>query len=258
MNDCPDHSVILPEYPGLSEENLHGRNPYEGYQRGCGLKFNGLMQTIASDPAYQAAIALAHERSVVSHVRLMNIYLLIRFFLTRLDARGHILEFGSFRGGSAMFMAKLAAKYLPGMQVYALDTFAGMPPTDKSIDGHNAGDFAETSYDEVLSAKEKAGLTNLHLVKGLFDQTTPNLLKEIGSVSLVHIDCDIYHPAIFAFEQVRPAMIPGGYIVFDDATEASCLGATQAVEEIVAHHGLRSEQIDPHFVFRYPPLGDSQ
>jgi hypothetical protein len=52
-------------------------------------------------------------------------------------------------------------------------------------------------------------------------------------------------------------MVPGGYIVFDDATKATCLGVTEDVEEIVERYGLRSEQVDPHFVFRYPPLPDN-
>jgi hypothetical protein len=46
-------------------------------------------------------------------------------------------------------------------------------------------------------------------------------------------------------------MVPGGYLVFDDATVSSCLGATEAVEQIlIRRDGLSSEQIFPHFVFR--------
>jgi hypothetical protein len=46
-------------------------------------------------------------------------------------------------------------------------------------------------------------------------------------------------------------MIPGGYLVFDDATVSSCLGATEAVEDLlIRRDGLNSEQIFPHFVFR--------
>jgi len=54
--------------------------------------------------------------------------LLVKFYLPRLPF-GHIIEYGSYRGGSAFFMAAIAAKYLPRTQVYALDTFAGMPQT---------------------------------------------------------------------------------------------------------------------------------
>ncbi len=46
-------------------------------------------------------------------------------------------------------------------------------------------------------------------------------------------------------------MVEGGYIVFDDATLSSCLGATEVVEDLVIRRdGLNSEQIFPHFVFR--------
>jgi hypothetical protein len=46
-------------------------------------------------------------------------------------------------------------------------------------------------------------------------------------------------------------MVPGGYMVFDDATYSSCLGATEAVETLaIRRDGLNSEQIYPHFVFR--------
>ncbi len=52
---------------------------------------------------------------------------------------------------------------------------------------------------------------------------------------------------------VKPVMVPGGYLVFDDATYSSCLGATEAVESLlVRRDGLNSEQISPQFVFRYP------
>jgi hypothetical protein len=245
---------ILPELPGVSRGEFLGRNPYEGYQRASGLKFTDLPDKIFAQSDYQAAFALAESRTVCLGPRLLNLYLLIRYFLPKLKP-GAILEFGSYRGGSAMFMAKLAQIHLPGTQVYALDTFGGMPSIDPTIDSHHAGDFADTAIEEIAAAKDAAGLGNLHLVKGLFDQTTPSLLRTCGPVALAHIDCDIYHPAIYAWEQVAPVMVPGGYIVFDDATEASCLGATQAVEDIVARYGVRSEQIDPHYVFRYPPPG---
>jgi predicted O-methyltransferase YrrM len=244
--------MILPEYD-LAKTAVNGRIVYEGYQRGNGLMFGDLIGQILAEEDYQEAFSLADGRTVVWQPRLMNLYLLIRFFLPRLNG-GHIIEFGSFRGGSAFFMAKLAQKYLPGTQVYALDTFGGMPPTDHAIDLHIEGNFSETSYEEVLAAANAAGLDNLKLVKGLFQQTTSDVVATCGTVSLAHIDCDIYDAAVYCFETVKEAMGPGGYIVFDDATEASCIGATQAVEELIAKYNLRSEQIAPHFVFRWPPL----
>jgi len=50
---------------------------------------------------------------------------------------------------------------------------------------------------------------------------------------------------------VKPAMASGGYLVFDDATTSSCIGATEAVENLlIRRDALSSEQIYPHYVFR--------
>ena len=244
---------FLPDIEYTTPGNRLGRNPAEGYQRSLGLKFGKLDDKIVIQPDFKEAWKWAETRTVVGGPRILNLYLLIRCFLPKL-AFGHIIEFGSYKGGSAMLMARLCQIYLPGVQVYALDTFAGMPATDKAIDGHNPGDFNDVDYDEVLAARNAAGLDNLHLVRGLFEDTTPAVIAAAGSIALAHIDCDIYHPAVYAWQQVKPVMVPGGYVVFDDATEASCLGATEAVEDIIYQENLRSEQIDPHYVFRYPPL----
>lgn len=244
---------MLPEYNGLSRENFRGRNPYEGYQRACGIRYAKIIEQAKEDEVFVEAWTLAQSRSVVSPFKLTNLYLLVRYFLPRLDP-SDIIEFGTFRGGSAMFLAKLAQAYLPGIRIFGLDSFAGMPKTDKTIDGHNAGDFSETSLEDVEMAKNNAGLDNLTLVKGLFSDTTAGVLEQCKGISLAHIDCDLYHPALAAFEDVRLKMVPGGYIVFDDALEASCLGAMQAVEDIVEKYRLRCEQVDPHIVFRYPPI----
>jgi len=68
-----------------------------------------------------------------------------------------------------------------------------------------------------------------------------------------HIDCDIRSAVAYSYNVVRPFTVPGGYLVFDDATVSSCLGATEVVEEqVVGRDGLRSEQIYPHYVFRAP------
>jgi len=47
-------------------------------------------------------------------------------------------------------------------------------------------------------------------------------------------------------------MVGAGYYIFDDATTSSCLGATEAAEEVLIQRDhLCSEQIFPHFAFRH-------
>ena len=200
-----------------------GRNPFEGYVRGCGLIDGNLGQLCAQDRDFQQALHLSRGRSVVPDVKLMNIFVLFKLFLPKI-ARGHIAEFGSFKGGSALFMAFLAQRYLGNMRVYAFDTYEGMPPVDPHVDAHMTGDFAQTSAEEIRQVAATAGLHNLICVKGRFEDTALPTLREAGSLALVHIDCDIYSAVAYAYDAVKEFMVPGGYIVLDDPLESACLG----------------------------------
>jgi hypothetical protein len=193
---------------------------------------------------------LAGPYTIQDASRRMNIFLILKFFLPNIPP-GDIVEFGSFRGGSAIFMAKVCAELGYSTQVWGLDTFAGMPATDRRVDAHSAGDFSQTSLDDLKDYTARSGLGNLHWVKGLFEETANGVLARSARVALAHIDCDIHSAVAYSYECVKDRMVDGGYIVFDDATVASCLGATEAVEDLVIRRdGLNSEQIFPHFVFR--------
>lgn len=246
----------LPVFTHIPEGQRNGRNVRDGYSRGWGLQFGDLRQKVARDPLYREAVALAANRTVQIEENRMNIFLLLKFFCGAL-APGHVVEFGTFKGGSAIFMAKVCQALHPGMQVYAFDTFAGMPETDREIDAHRQNDFNDVDFDELNAYVRAQGLDNLHLVRGLFEGTAPKVLPEVGAIRLSHIDCDIRDAVVYSYEACRPYFVPGAYIVLDDALFSSCLGATEAVEDIlIRRDGLNSEQIYPHFVFRAPGGGE--
>jgi hypothetical protein len=246
--------TYLPEMRGMRNQTRGGRNVYEGYQRGWGLQYGDLSKQVLADPLYRESLKLAAGRTVQVELRRMNIFLILKYFLSRLDS-GHVIEFGSYKGGSALFMANVCARLHPGVMVYALDTYGGMPPTDKAVDAHSAGDFADVELDELRAFAESKGLSNIRFVKGRFEETAGAVLEEAKRVVLAHIDCDIRSSVAYAYDATRPYLVPGAYVVLDDATESSCMGATEVVEEIIIRRdGLSSEQIFPQFVFRYPPL----
>ena len=76
------------------------------------------------------------------------------------------------------------------------------------------------------------------------------LLGSLPRFALAHIDCDIYSGVKYAQDAVWPFMAKGGYVVYDDADAPSCIGATEAVEQLVMERRLHSEQVWPHWVFR--------
>src|SRR5687767_11816487 len=191
-----------------------GRAVRDGYARGWGLQHANLREKILEDPLYREAVPLAKGRSVMAELNRLNLYLIIKYFLHRYS-EGHIVEFGAYRGGNALFMARVVHALYPGMKVYALDTYAGMPAPDKSVDAHGRGAFEDTDLEEVRAAARASGLDNIEFVQGLFEETAPQLLaNEVRKVSLAHIDCDIHSAVKFSYEVVKPYMVPKGYIVF--------------------------------------------
>ena len=239
-----------PEIEGIAPEMRNGRSVRDGYARGWGLEFGSLAAQVAADPLYREAAALTVGRSCLDEARRMNLFLLIKFCLDGIP-RGNIVEFGAYKGGNAIFMAHVANRVRPGTQVYALDTFRGMPTTDKAVDAHAAGDFGDVDLEALRAFVAEHRIENLHLVQGRFEDTARDVIAHSAPFALAHIDCDIRSAVAYAYDVVRPAMVPGGYVVFDDATVSSCIGATEAVEDLVIRRdGLSSEQIYPHFVFR--------
>jgi len=242
----------LPSFNNVKNEFSEGRNVYEGYQRGWGLQFGDLREKILNDPLYIEALEVAKGRTIVAEDNRLNIFLILKYFLPKIPV-GHIVEFGSYKGGMAIFTAYIVNKLYPGTKVYSLDTFIGMPATDKNRDLHNKGDFSGVDYQELVEYTEDMGLSNLFFVKGLFEKTAINILDQVKRISLCHIDCDIYTSVSYAYETTKSYMVPRGYIVFDDACFSSCIGATDVVEkQVIMCDKLLSEQIYPHFVFRAP------
>lgn len=240
----------LPVLSNVSRELRSGRSIHDGYVRGWGIQFGELRDHVRKDPLYRDALALCAGRTVVSEDNRINLFLIVKFYLEQIGF-GHIVEFGSYKGGNAIFLAHIVGRLYPGMKVYSLDTFSGMPVTDPTIDAHQQGDFKDVDLVELRHFARSHGLENLEFIQGLFQETSPRVLAQAGEIVLAHIDCDIYSSVAYSYEVVKDYMVSGGYLVFDDATVSSCLGATEAVEQIlVRRDGLSSEQIFPHFVFR--------
>jgi hypothetical protein len=96
----------------------------DAYRRA--LAING--PDIQHEPAWRGALVAADHRSLVMEPKLMNLYLLIRDYFRGLESQ-NIVEFGSYRGGSVLFMATLLKGWFPHARIFSLDTFEGMPET---------------------------------------------------------------------------------------------------------------------------------
>lgn len=226
-----------------------GRNVKAGNLRGWHIQFGRLLEHAKELADFQVARVACGDHTLVDDARLLNLYLIVKFALPGMQ--GDAVEFGTYKGGSALFLASLLKSTGQQKVVYGCDTFVGMPGTDPDIDMHRAGDFADVSYDAIMARAKSLGLdSHLVLVKGRFEDTLPELRRG-KQFSLVHVDCDIYESICLVLTQIDDSLVRGAYVVFDDPLYSSCLGAMEAVEETyVQGRGLLSEQVYPHLVFR--------
>lgn len=141
-------------------------------------------------------------------------------------------EIGSYKGGSARFIASALAQKDQYPLIHVFDTFAGHPDfITPALDGpHLKGDFSDTSYEavkEYLSA-----FRNIRIHQGAFEDTCTEVKD--ATFSLVHIDVDIYRSTVNCLEFFWPRLCDGGIIIVDDYGFVTCQGAKQAVDTFVA------------------------
>lgn len=145
---------------------------------------------------------------------------------------GCILECGSFRGGTTVFMGKVLNEWGDAREIYTFDTFEGMPqPTSPDRETiYQAGLFTETSLDGVSRYVQEEGLTqHITLVKGLVQDTLADVLLREQYVSFALVDTDQYQGTLSSLKLIVPKLQENGIILVDDYQVE---GVKKAVSEI--------------------------
>ena len=146
---------------------------------------------------------------------------------------GSAAEIGSYRGGSAHFIAKSFVN-VTGHEVpmHVFDTFEGHPEGAVTAhDGfHSAGRFGGTNCEKVRALL--APFTQLTIHKGDVSASLPHLAE--STYRLVHIDTDLYQPTVVCLDYFGDRMCRGGVIVVDDYGAPKCAGVATAVGEYLA------------------------
>jgi len=230
---------------------IKGRNVVAGYARGWGLQFNVIRSFVQRDPIFSESLKLAEDLSLTHEISLMNIFLIMKYGLP--SQCGDIIEFGSYQGGTAIFMANVAKRLGIEGKIYALDTFAGIPPGDLVLDFLTTNDFKNDSFESLRERSAQLGLTNLIPIKGRFQETTHALLKHAQKFLLAYVDCKTYESTRYAISTILPHLhTASGYLLLHDPIHSDGLGPLQAMEEMIETHQLHAEQAYPHMVYRYP------
>ncbi len=149
-----------------------------------------------------------------------------------------VVEIGSFRGGSAKFLAAAMEKlHATPAPFHAIDTFAGHPAEvlDPAIEAnHSPGLFGNTSFDEVKAYLAPHKAATVH--QGEFSVVAATLPDQ--QYSFVHIDVDTYLTTKRCLEYFVPRMPFGAVLVLDDFGAPKCPGVAKALHDYLAEHKL--------------------
>lgn len=213
-------------------------------------------------PIRENLYKLFRERPLPDEELLVNLGLYIRsgalakiLFLNEIYEKiinipGIICEFGTWWGQSLILFENLRAVYEPynyTRRIIGFDTFEGYPPlTEKDRDSEFVSDGAYTvtkGYENYLSqlidyheSENIMSHKKKHLlVKGDITSTLPQYFDENPEsiVALAFFDMALYEPTKAALKAIKPRLIKGSIIAFDELNNHDYPGETQAFFEVL-------------------------
>jgi len=226
-------------------------------------KFDAIVLSSSSEKdAYQTIIDLFKNVDIPDDELLANLGLFLNskslsrilffheLYKQILDTHGVIFEFGVRWGQTLAILSALRGIFEPfnrHRKIVGFDTFSGFKGmSDK--DGEKCkttdGSFAVSSghkdfLDRLLGANDSLNpishLKKYDLVEGDAKQTIPDYLKKHPEtvISMAILDFDIYEPTKVALECIKPHLMKGSILVFDELCDDIFPGETIAVQEIL-------------------------
>ena len=139
------------------------------------------------------------------------------------NPEGIIVECGVYMGGTTIYMALLQEALDLKRQIFALDTYEGMPePVLKDHGGgfvYTSDMFTDNRKEIVAEYYRKSGVDHLiTMVPGLCQDTLPAILEKNKAVALTLLDTDQYSGTKGGLDCVGPILNSGELIIIDDTT----------------------------------------
>jgi hypothetical protein len=172
------------------------------------------------------------------------------------DVMGVVMEFGTRWGPNLGQFAALRGIYEPfnrHRKIIGFDTFAGFPKID-SKDGHSemmeVGHLTvPVNYKEYLSKTLQlhendnplSHIKKFELCEGDATKTLPKYLHENPEtiIALAYFDFDVYEPTKICLEAIKPRLVKGSVIGFDELNDPDSPGETLAVMEVFGLNNIK-------------------
>lgn len=166
------------------------------------------------------------------------------------DVPGVIMEFGVLHGRHLAAFTALRSIYEPYnslRRVVGFDTFVGFPDiadVDRVTPSAVEGRFAVPEHEvdhlrEVLASHEvdePFGHTQRSfVVQGDVRETVPQYLEENPEtvIALAYFDLDLYEPTRATLDAIRPYLVRGSILAFDELAHPKWPGETIALREFM-------------------------
>jgi len=223
-----------------SEEHAVRKSFYEQF-KSCPIPDNQLLSNLG---------LFLNSKSMARLLFLDHIYQQI------IDVHGVVMEFGTRWGQNLAVFSALRGIYEPfnrHRKLVGFDTFKGFPSIsakDGKSDMMKKGELAVTeNYDQYLTRtlelQEKdnplAHLKKFELRVGDATKEINRYLKEHPEtiISLVYFDFDLYEPTKKCLEAIRPHLVKGSVVGFDELNDIDSPGETVALMETFGLNNVR-------------------
>lgn len=209
---------------------------------------------------------------VTSNVTVLSrILYLNELYQQIIDVPGVVCEFGVQWGATLTQLINLRSVYEPfnhSRTIYGFDTFEGFPSIhEKDGNLYRAGDmYSQDNHEHVLenilslieTFPPLSHLKKFELVKGDASITIDKWLDENphAIISLAIFDMDLYAPTKSVLEKIRPRLVKGSVIAFDEVNCKSIPGETRALDEAIGLNSLRLKRSTFHPFGAWAVYGD--
>lgn len=171
-----------------------------------------------------------HEQKLVPQVRVDDIHELFDIIIEQVaDHDVLYLEFGVFRGDSMRYWSRRLSN--PSAKLHGFDSFEGLPET-WNIDSPQ-GHFSTNGMIPIIED------SRVRFFKGWFSETLPSYQLPPHDRLVLDMDADLYSSTIYVLKTLRPFIVPGTYIYFDEFADRQ--NELRAFSEFVLDTEMRFE-----------------
>ncbi len=172
------------------------------------------------------------------------------------DVMGVVMEFGTRWGPNLGQFAALRGIYEPfnrHRKIIGFDTFAGFPKIDSKDGGsdmmevghltvpENYKDYLEKTLEFQERDNPLSHIKKFELCEGDATKTLPKYLKDNPEtiIALAYFDFDVYEPTKICLEAIKPRLVKGSVIGFDELNDPDSPGETLALMEVFGLNNIQ-------------------